>query len=31
MEVAEVKAYGEAINDAQREWLAQQLLVKYSL
>ncbi len=31
VEVAEVKAYGEAINDAQREWLVQQLLVKYSL
>ncbi len=31
VEIAEIKAYGEAINDAQREWLVQQLLVKYSL
>ncbi len=31
VEIAEVKAYGEAINDAQREWLVEKLLVKYSL
>ena len=31
VEIAEIKAYGEAINDAQREWLVAQLLAKYSL
>jgi hypothetical protein len=31
IEVAEIKAYGEAIDDAQRAWLVEQLLVKYSL
>ena len=31
VEIAEIKAYGEAINDAQRDWLVAQLLTKYSL
>ncbi|MBK6734225.1 MAG: thiol-activated cytolysin family protein [bacterium] len=31
VEIAEIKAYGEAINDAQRDWLVEQLLAKYSL
>jgi hypothetical protein len=31
IEIAEIKAYGEAIDDAQRAWLVEQLLVKYSL
>jgi hypothetical protein len=31
LEIAEIKAYGEAIDDAQRAWLVEQLLVKYSL
>lgn len=31
VEIAEIKAYGEAIDDIQREYLVDQLLTKYSL
>ncbi|HPF69170.1 MAG TPA: thiol-activated cytolysin family protein [Candidatus Krumholzibacteria bacterium] len=31
VDIAEIKAYGQAVNDAQRAWLVEQLLVKYAL
>jgi hypothetical protein len=31
IEIAEIKAYGIAFNDAQREWVAEQLMIKYRL
>jgi len=31
VDIAEFKAYAEAIDDAQRAWLVEQLLIKYSL
>jgi hypothetical protein len=31
IEIAEIKAYGIAFHDAQREWAAEQLMIKYRL
>lgn len=31
VDMAETKAYGQAVNDAQRKYIVDELLVKYSL